>query len=285
MRNYFEGWYFKNNTGDKTVSFIPAIHADAAGYKTASIQVISNDFAEMIQYPAKEFKADRNYMVVSVGNSIFSRRGLKLDIDDKDLKINGSLFYGELTPPLYDIMGPFAYVPFLQCRHILISLRHSVDGQLCINGHETKFQNGVGFIEGDRGSSFPDRYIWTQCSFENNSLMLSVAAIPFLCIQFTGIIASVLLNGREYRIATYLGARVVSLDYNSVTVAQGDLKLTAELLSDNGQNLHAPVMGGMTRLIRENVSCCVRYLFMKGENVLLDFESDRAGFEYEWTIS
>lgn len=282
MKNYFEGLYFKNNIGNKTVAFIPAIHADNNGKKTASIQVVTNHFTKMIRYSAEDFKIDRNYIIISIGNSVFSRRGLKLDINDEGLKINGSLFYRNLTPPRYDIMGPFAYVPFLQCRHSLISLRHSVTGQLLINGSETKFENGVGYIEGDRGSSFPNRYIWTQCNFENNSLMMAVADIPFICIQFTGIIASVLLDGQEYRMATYCGAHIVSIDSNSVTIGQGDMQLTAELLEDSGQNLHAPVMGEMTRFIRENISCRVRYIFSKGDNVLLDFESDKAGFEYEW---
>lgn len=282
MKNYFEGLYFKNNIDDKTIAFIPAIHADSNGKKAASIQVVTNDFTQMIAYPAKDFRADRNYTVIAIGNSVFSRRGLKLDINEKDLKINGSLFYGKLTPPCYDIMGPFAHVPFLQCRHSLISLRHSVAGQLSINGSETTFQNGVGYIEGDRGSSFPKRYIWTQCNFGNNSLMLSVADIPFLCMQFTGIISSVFLDGKEYRMASYCGAHVVSLDNNSITIKQGDLQLTAELLEDNGHKLHAPVMGEMTRFIHENLSCRVRYLFKKGNDVLFDFESDKAGFEHEW---
>lgn len=282
MKNYFEGWYFKNNIGNKTISFIPAIHADISRQKTASIEVITNDFTKMVEYPAEFFKADRDFIVISIANNVFSRRGIQLDIDDGDLKIKGSLVYNDFTPPLYDIMGPFAYIPFLQCRHSLISLRHSINGQLSINGSETMFENGVGYIEGDRGSSFPKRYIWTQCNFENNSLMLAVADIPFLRMKFTGIIASVLINGQEYRMATYLGAHVVSIDSNCVTIKQGDLMLTAELLEDNGQNLHAPVMGGMTRFIRENISCRVRYFFTKGNNVLLDFESDKAGFEYEW---
>ena len=57
--------------------------------------------------------------------------------------------------------------------------------------------------------------------------MLSVEDIPFLGIHFTGI---VLLNGKEYRIATYLGAKVKYIGKNSVTVQQGDFHLTAKLL-------------------------------------------------------
>lgn len=38
--------------------------------------------------------------------------------------------------------------------------------------------------------------------------MLSVADIPLLGFHFNGIIGIVLLNGKEYRIAAYLGAHV-----------------------------------------------------------------------------
>lgn len=41
--------------------------------------------------------------------------------------------------------------------------------------------------------------------------MLSVADIPMAGIHFTGIIGAILWMGKEYRIATYLGARVVKI--------------------------------------------------------------------------
>lgn len=74
-----------------------------------------------------------------------------------------------------------AFIPafhLMQCRHSVFSMGHRVDGQLTINGQVYHFQNDMGYIEGDCGSSFPERYIWTQCSFPNGSLMLSVADIP-----------------------------------------------------------------------------------------------------------
>ena len=41
--------------------------------------------------------------------------------------------------------------------------------------------------------------------------MLSVADIPIAGIHFTGIIGNILWEGKEYRLATYLGARLVHL--------------------------------------------------------------------------
>lgn len=73
---------------------------------------------------------------------------------------------------------PFKYVPFMECRHSVWSMRHSVSGTVYINGQEYSFQNAWGYWEGDRGHSFPKEYLWTQCCFDGGSLMLSVAEIP-----------------------------------------------------------------------------------------------------------
>ena len=283
MRGYFEGWYFKQQTGCKTIAVIPAVHADPSGKKSASIQLIADGFAKMAEYPAEKFFADRGRVEIRVGESLFSRRGIRLNINEDGLRAEGDLTFGKFMPPRYDIMGPFALVPFLECRHSLFSLRHTVDGRLRIDGEETEFHGGAGYMEGDRGHSFPKRYIWTQCSFgERDSLMLSVADIPFMGGMFTGVIGAVLFGGREYRIATYLGAHAASIGNREVSVRQGNLRFTAELLKMREQHLRAPVMGGMTRLVRESASCRAGYRLEIGGRVIFDFISDSAGFEFEW---
>lgn len=286
LHSYFEGWYFKQHANGKTIAVIPAEHIDSERNRSASIQVITNNSANVVVYPFDSFHADRRDMEIHIGNSVFSRQGIQLHIEADGLTAEGELSFGSLTRPRFDIMGPFSLVPFMECRHSLFSLRHSVEGSVCVNGEETNFSPGVGYIEGDRGCSFPKRYIWTQCSFgENNSLMLSIADIPFLKGQFTGIIGAVLLDGREYRIATYCGACVSSLGCNSVTVRQGNMLLSAELLEKQEQHLRAPIKGDMTRAIRENVVCRARYQFVKDGDTVFDFTSDEAGFEFEWPSS
>jgi len=109
-------------------------------------------------------------------------------------------------------------------------MTHKINGQLMVNNRKYVFHNGAGYIEGDRGYSFPERYIWTQCCFENGSLMLSVADIPMFGFHFTGIIGVVLLDGKEYRIATYLGAHIKRIVENTVIVRQGNFVLISQLL-------------------------------------------------------
>ena len=47
-----------------------------------------------------------------------------------------------------DRMGPFKYFP-MECRHRIISMRHTLEGRLKLNGKEIDFTNGLGYIEKD----------------------------------------------------------------------------------------------------------------------------------------
>lgn len=58
--------------------------------------------------------------------------------------------------------------------------------------------------------------------------MLSVADVPLGGTHITGIIGVILLDGKEYRLATYLGAKAVSIENEEVIVRQGNRTLTAK---------------------------------------------------------
>lgn len=281
LRNmgYFKGWYFKCCTDDKTVAFIPAYHR-TNNTEAASLQIITDNAVYNIPFNALQYR--EKPLSATLGNCIFSEKGIILSLRNKAPKLEGSLRFHSLAPIRYDIMGPFALVPFMQCRHSVYSMLHRIDGQITVDNQQFVFENGVGYIEGDRGYSFPKQYIWTQCCFENGSLMLAVADIPFCGFHFTGIIGVVLLDGKEYRIATYLGASVNRIGENTVTVKQGNFELVAELLKRNAQPLFAPANGSMSRTIHESASCKAYYRFSHNGKTLCEFFSDRAGFEFEY---
>ena len=93
--------------------------------------------------------------------------------------------------------------------------------------------------------------------------MLSVADIPMAGIRFNGIIGAMLWQGKEYRIATYLGAKVARIQNKTVRVMQGNLELEVRLLEDSKQPLKAPAKGNMVRTIHESASCRAFYRFCK----------------------
>ena len=122
----------------------------------------------------------------------------------------------------------------------------------------------------------------TTDSFPEGALMLAVADIPLAGFRFRGIIGAVIINGREYRLATYLGAKAARIRNGLVRITQNRLELEAELLERIGKPLKAPAEGHMVRTIRESAACRARYRFRRDGRTLLDFETDRASFEYEY---
>ena len=112
--------------------------------------------------------------------------------------------------------------------------------------------------------------------------MLSVADIPFGLFHFTGVIGFIHLDGKEYRLGTYCGAKAVEIGENSCTIRQGKMEFTAQLVQSNAHPLKAPVNGAMTRTIRESASCTAHYKLTLEGKTLLDLESDKASFEFEY---
>ena len=285
MHPYFKGWYFKIQNRETTVAVIPALHREKTGREWASIQIVTADGATLIPFANAAKTGPGNAPRLSLGNNEFSERGLRLDIDDGNFQAKGALRFGALTPLAYDIMGPFRFVPAMECRHAVFSMGHRVDGSLELNGKSHCFDGGRGYLEGDRGRSFPINYLWTQVNFGENSgdgLMLSMAEIPLGPFRFTGIIGVLSLEGREYRLATYLGARPEKIGNRIAVVRQQDLRLTAQLRDGGMSPLYAPVRGDMKRRVREGLCCGAYYRLEKRGKTIWELDTKQASFEYEY---
>lgn len=287
LPDLFNGCYYKLQSPTQTIAFIPALHGtgalhSAGGQQTSSLQVITESEAFQLRFPAQAFVRRPDRPDIRIGRSVFCSRYIRLDLRTPSLQASGCVRFGPLTPLRYDIMGPFRLVPGMECRHSVYSMTHTVRGQLTVNGTAYRFDDGLGYIEGDRGRSFPRRYLWTQCHFGTDALMLSVADIPVGPLHFTGIIGVVLLRGREYRLATYLGARITRRGGGAVEIRQGEYTLSARLIEKAAHPLYAPMGGAMSRIVRESAVCHAAYRFSRGGRVLLEGESRRAAFEYEY---
>ncbi len=281
---YFEGWYFKHqNPQGQSLALIPAFHIDREGHCTASLQVISKDQAWWLEYPEAQLQVSRQCFQVQIGQSCFSSQGIDLHIRQDNLSLCGSLCYGPFTVLRSDIMGPFRFFAGMQCSHGVISMGHSLSGTLELNGEHLDFSDGIGYIETDRGRSFPTKYLWTQCLWDGpdqGSLMLAIATIPLPVGGFTGCICSVLYRGREYRLATYRGVKIEARSSSGAVIRQGRYRLEVELLSERRQPLRAPVEGRMERTIHESLCAEVRYRFWHGDSLLFQHTDSNASFEY-----
>lgn len=288
---YFEGYYFKCDGKTDSVAFIFGKQSEKGG-KSSFIQILTKDcsFYQEFKNGAAFSKGRRNFDI-SIGENRVRHSGLSLNIDNGDLRAKGEVCFGEFSPVKYDVMGFFKFFPFMECRHTVVSMLHPCNGQIEINGQIYNFDGGSCYIEGDRGKSFPQKYFWTQCNmFDGFSAPLSVfascARIPYLGNIFTGTVCVIQSDGREFRIATYLGAEVKEFSKKRLFLVQGRGKrrLTLEIENldpfENGRALSAPKNGGMSRTIHEKLYANVRYKFTIGTRVEFNFISNRAAFEY-----
>lgn len=162
MKSFFYGWYFKCQSDTQTFAVIPAIHQGKNG-RTCSIQIITDTEVQKIAFSSENFCKRKKSLFI--GKNQFGQKGIRLDIDTEDLKIKGVLKFRQMSPLKYNIMGPFACMPFMECRHQVWSMRHLVSGKISVNKKEYLFLDDLGYWEGDEGYSFPYKYVWTQCFF------------------------------------------------------------------------------------------------------------------------
>ncbi len=281
---YVVGWSLKHQTlRGQTLALIPAFHIDSGGRRTASLQVISNDRSWWLEYPEEQLQASRQPFQVQIGQSSFGSQGIGLHIRQDGLSLCGTLRYGPFTVLRSDIMGPFRFFAGMQCSHGVISMGHSLRGTLELNGERLDFSDGIGYIEADRGRSFPSAYLWTQCVWkeaERGSLMLAAATIPLPVGGFTGCICSVFYGAREYRLATYRGAKIEEWSPSGAVIRQGKYRLETQMLNERRQALRAPVEGCMERTIHESLCAEVCYRFWHGEDLVFQHTDPNASFEY-----
>jgi hypothetical protein len=264
--NYFEGWYFKvlNAAGTRAFAFIPGIAMDAAGNAHAFVQVLDGKrkTAAYHKFSRDDFKPSPHSFNVTVGSNSFSSSGIKLALEG----ISGSLAFTGNVPwpkPFYapGIMGPFSFVPFLECYHGIVSMDHTISGTLYHEGEEIVMDGGRGYIEKDWGRSFPAAYMWMQCNHfeqEGVSLKASVAKIPWLGNSFTGFISGLWLGDRLIRFTTYNGTRLRKCFANQQTVEiimqNREYELAIDISRDGATSLASPMNGMMDGRIEESMT-------------------------------
>lgn len=265
----FEGWYFKHQCGGDMLAFIPG-KAESGAF----VQMISQDGSK---YFGVDNISVENGRIIA-GDCEFSRQGCKINLPD----VSGEIKYGENTPLRSDIMGPFRFFP-MQCRHGVISMTHTLSGDIKIDGMRHCFDNGTGYIEKDSGRSFPSSYMWVQCNGfdENCSMMTSVATIPFCRFEFTGCICAIIYGGKEYRLATYKGVHISAANAEHICLSQGKLKLEINITPPNNSHaLRSPVKGNMSGTIRESGNASIFAKLTDGSKTVFDLQSNQAAYEF-----
>lgn len=286
---FFEGWYFKliNAGQDARFAIIPGIFlSDNPAEHHAFIQVFDgmSGHATYHRFPADAFVAAHDRFEVCIGANRFTDREITLDIDDADRRIQGTLRFDTPKPwPVQwwspGIMGPFGWLPFMECYHGVLSFDHRIDGSLTIDGTVVDFSGGRGYIEKDWGQSFPSAWVWLQTNhFEqpNVCLTASIAVIPFAGFSFGGFIVGLWIDGTLYRFATYVGSRVerLSADHDRVIWRLRSFTHRLEIVAHRaaGAELPAPNREAMGVRVLETLNAEVEVRLTRLYDGVLEFE-------------
>lgn len=295
--NFFEGWFFKvvDHASANIMAFIPGISLGDDPHAFLQILDGTTHHASYLRFPIEDFCAARHEMKIQIGQNSFSSQSLQVDIKTKHQQIKGRLDFSALKPwPIKlaspGAMGWYAFVPFMECFHGVVSFDHALAGALDIDGATIRFDGGRGYIEKDWGRSFPSAYIWIQSNHFQQpdiSLMASIANIPWRGRSFRGFIIGLWIKNQFYRFTTYNGAK---LHYLKLTDARlhlqtsyRNLVLKLEALRTEGGLLNAPYRNQMTTRIAETLRSRVAIeLYMQQKNdrqIIFSGEGNPAGLD------
>ena len=187
-------------------------------------------------------------------------------------------------------MGPFSFVPGMECRHGVVSLHHKVRGSLRKNGlPEIQLsQNTVGYIEKDWGKSFPRGWVWLQTNHLNGEtepccLMVSAGRVPWVTGAFRGFIAALYYRGEFLPFTTYNGAKfelTLTDDCARMVFWRKQKKLAITAYHAPGVELISPTPEeGMMGRVNESMLATADVRLSKNGKTVLDTKASWLGFE------
>jgi len=267
---FFEGWYYKLVSADEQLRFaiIPGVYLAKNPQDSHCFVQVFNSKADQVRfhrYPYNDFKPSPDSFEILLGPNYFSADQIELAIDDDLGKLSGALKFESLSPwPVRffspGAMGWFAWVPFMECYHGVVSMDHQIQGSLILDGEDLDFSNGQGYIEKDWGKHFPSAWIWGQSNHfgrKGTSLMVSVAVIPWLGWSFAGFIVGFLFEGTIHRFATYNRSKIEAFKLEDkdvhLVLENASHRLRIKATREKGGLLQAPTEISMDRRILETL--------------------------------
>ena len=185
-------------------------------------------------------------------------------------------------------MGPFSFVPFMECYHGILSMDHLITGELLIKGKKVVFTSGRGYTEKDWGHSFPIGYVWMQSNHFSESKIsfkCSVAKIPFKIFSFNGFIAGLWLKNKLIEFTTYNFSKVKRCKINDkqvkIEIENPKHILKVLVYRSKTATLAAPIQGFMDAKIDESMTSKieVKLIERKTNTIIFDDVGRNAGCE------
>ena len=284
---YFEGWYFKLNlTDETTLSLIPSLHQQG-DVSYASLQWILAKGQDVrsfaLTYPSGSFSLTLKPFRLVLGQSYFSETDIRIQEDELQLSVH----FQNLNQYTGDIMGPFRWFHTrMPCSHGLLVISGSAQVTLESAQLQGRFKSGL-YVEKDWGDTFPQRYIWCQAGFprQNAAFYFSIATVRVDHLSFTGFIANLTLQEKNFTFATWNFSDCKVLGNPAdirIGLARSDLMAAARIMPQPGVHLNSPVQGMMDSTIFESLSAPLE-LKIKTLGNSATFFTERAAVEcHNW---
>lgn len=282
IKNYFEGWYFRIVDNNNCFSFIFGITFNEED-PHSFIQVIDqfHEKAYYFKFETSDFKYENN--MIKIKDNIFSPSKLKLLISPFDIDIN-------IKPSLNlqkhlgftSIMSYFKYLPIPLC-HEIVFMKAAVDGVVKIDNDVLKI-NGTGYMEKDLGTKFPKRWLWIQTNhFMNNEISLVISKAD-LRASITGFFCVINIKGREYRFATYNGAKIKHDMVNQklkIEIKKGFYVLKISVDLKPGHLIIAPIKKAkMAKKIEESLISTLDLSLYQNNKLIINDQAINVASEY-----
>ncbi len=293
---YFEGWYHKLVSKTKrSIVIIPGMYRSGeVENKFSFIMIFDGNSGEVHfeRFSYDHFVSKTNAYDTKIGKNHFSKNKINLNIKSSRFSIKGAVNFSGTTPWPVTLLEPgcmgwYSYLPIMECYHGILSMNHSLSGELSLNGENINFNSGLGYIEKDWGRNFPQSWIWVQANHfkkEKVSLSASIAKIPLLGTRFAGFIVGLLINDKLYRFTTYRSAKIVNIKKNSDEIEwvlkQRDLTLSISIIIGKKSGmLYAPDQLDMVEKVEEHLDSSVKFKLQEHQQVIFEDESDYAATE------
>ncbi len=300
MRDYFEGWYFKmvDKTSTHAYAIIPGISfGETLEDSHSFVQVLRGIDASTsyVNYRVDDFRASDNVFHLQIADNVFSLSEISVNLTEGEIPVRGTLhFEGIKGWPVKRLspgaMGPFRFLPRMQCLHGILSFDHDITGSLLIDNEEIEFTGGRGYIEKDWGKEFPSAWIWMQSnhfSQQGISFTSSIATIPWMGSSFPGFLIGLLYDNKIYRFTTYTRAKVSNPEVSDkkvkFTVSDKKHILEVTAIRSGGGSLRSPIQGLMTGRIMESLESQIQLRFFRHRGntreLIFEDEGQKAGLE------
>ena len=175
----------------------------------------------------------------------------------------------------------------MECFHGILSMNHTLNGQLSLNNSKLNFDGGRGYIEKDWGQNFPKNWVWAQSNHFNNpelSVSISLATIPWKKSQFSGYIVGVQYKETLYRFTPYRRSKIthINFDGNSLEWYLKNDGMEVQFNLERGTKsslLYAPDKTNMVPKVAEYLDGKINCKLIIDGECILDDQSDKAALE------